>query len=468
MTSFDRTESPALRDADRSGAADAPIATELGQTLKLAVPLALTQLGQIAMMTSDLAMIGRLGAEAVAAAALGQTVAFMSFVFAMGLVSAVAPLTAQAFGADDAERLRRALRVGLWAALFIGLPVTLFQLFGEQILLLLGQSPASAALAGRYLDGMAWSALPGLWVIAIRGFMGSVNRPAPGLWIMLAAIPLNALLAYALIYGAFGLPALDMLGAGLATSFVNWSMLLASVIVARAVKPFAAYRVFAELFRIDWALLRELVVIGMPMSISFMLEYGVFGAAALLMGVIGTAAVTAHQIALNTAAILFMVPFGIGMAATVRVGQSVGGHDGAAARRAGWVAVGLGTAFMAVMTLAVLLARYDVAELFLGAGADTVPATELTAALLVVGATFFVADGIQTVTVGALRGMNDTRVPMLFAALSYWCIGFVTSCVLGFVAGLGAVGVWLGLSVGTAVYAALLIVRFRRLARRIG
>lgn len=467
MTACDRADSSASSARDRAGAVAAPTAAEFSATLKLAVPLALTQLGHIAMMTTDLALIGRLGAEAVAAAALAQTVAFMGFVFGMGLVSAVAPLTAQAFGADDPDRLRRALRVGLWAALFVGTPVTALQLFGEQILLWLGQSAEAAKLAGRYLDGMAWSALPGLWTIAIRGFMGSVNRPAPGLWIMVAAIPANAALAYVLIYGAFGLPRLDLLGAGLATSIVSWGMLAACVVAAQKIKPFAAYRVFAHLFRIDWKLLRELVVIGMPMSISFVLEYGVFGSAALLMGLISTAALTAHQIALNTAAVLFMVPFGIGMAATVRVGQAIGRNDVGSVRRAGFVALALGTVFMTVMTVAVLIVRYEIAGLFLGAGASDASAVDLTAVLLLVGASFFICDGIQTVASGALRGMNDTRVPMLFAALGYWAIGFSASCLLGFVAGLGAVGVWIGLSIGTAIYAALLIVRFALLSKRI-
>ena len=459
MTSLDRAESPVARRARRDSAHHAPVAAEFGETLKLAVPLALTQLGQIAMMTTDLAWIGRLGAEAVAAAALGQTVSFMGFVIGMGLVSAVAPLTAQAFGADNPDRLRRALCVGLWAALFVGIPITLLQLCGETILLWLGQSAPSAKLAGRYLDGMAWAALPGLWTIAIRGFMGSVNRPAPGLWIMIAAIPANAVLAYALIYGAFGLPRLDLLGAGFATSLVSWAMCIASVIVAHRVKPFAAYRVFRDLFRIDWRLMRELAAIGLPMSGSFALEYGVFGSAALLMGLISTAALTAHQIALNAAAVLFMVPFGISMAATVRVGQAVGRDDPASARRAGFVALALGASFMTVMTLIVLIVRYDIAHLFMGAGGAG-EAVELTAMLLLVGATFFIADGIQTVAAGALRGMSDTRVPMLFSAIGYWVIGFSASCLLGFTAGFGAVGVWVGLSVGTAVYAVLLVARF--------
>ncbi len=353
MTSFDRVDGRPAR-ADRDDAPRGLIGTEFAETLKLAIPLALTQLAQIAMMTTDLALIGRLGTDAVAAAALGQTVSFMSFVIGMGLVSAVAPLAAQAFGARDPHRLRRALRVGLWGAFFVGVPIAVFQLFGKKVLLALGQTPASAELASHYLRGMALAVLPGLWAIAIRGFMGSVNRPEPGLWIMLAAIPLNALTAYALIYGAFGLPRLELFGAGLGTAIVNWAMCIASVVAVHAMRPFRKFRVFGHVFRADWVLLRELVTIGAPISIAFALEYGMFGSAALLMGLISPVAVTAHQIALNVAAVLFMVPFGIGMAATVRVGHAIGRGEPSAVRRAGVAALVLGVIFMTVMTAIVL------------------------------------------------------------------------------------------------------------------
>jgi MATE family multidrug resistance protein len=243
-------------------------------------------------------------------------------------------------------------------------------------------------------------------------------------------------------------------------------MCIASMVVVHRMRPFRKFHVFGHIFRADWPLSRELVVIGAPISIAFALEYGLFGAAALLMGLISTTAVTAHQIALNIAAVLFMVPFGIGMAATVRVGHAVGRGEPAAVRRAGIAALVLGVIFMTVMTAIVLLLRDEVAVLFLGDGAAS-EAYTLTAALLLVGATFFVADGIQTVAAGSLRGMSDTRIPMLMSAFGYWAIGFVASCLLGFTAGLGAVGVWIGLSLGTAVYATLLVTRFAVLTRRL-
>jgi multidrug resistance protein, MATE family len=463
MSSLDKIES-ASRASPR---APHRLGHELIETLALAVPMALTQLSQIAMMATDLAFIGRLGNEAVAAAALAGTIYFVSFTIGMGLVSAVAPLAAQAFGARDPRQVRRALRTGLWAALLISLPIMPFSLYGEPILLALGQAPAAARLAQHYLFGLVWGVTPALWFMAIRGFMGAVNRPQPALWITLGAIPANALLVYPLIYGEWGFPRLELFGAGLATTTVNFGTLLASLWFATRRPPFRKYRVLGRIWRIDWRLMRQLVAIGAPISLSFMMEYGMFSSAALLMGLISTTALAAHQVALQVTATLFMVPYGISMAATVRVGHAIGRDDPGAVKRAGLVAILLGIVLVAGFTLAVIAGRFAIARLFFGVAEDASTTVALTANLLLVGATFFIADGIQTIAAGSLRGLNDTRTPLLFAAISYWLIGFTLACLLGFRTELGAIGVWIGLSVGTAIYATLLILRFRLLASRL-
>jgi MATE family multidrug resistance protein len=464
MTSLDKIEQrPIVTTASGN-----PLAIELTETLKLAAPMALTQLGQQAMLTTDLAFIGRLGSEAVAAAALGGTVYFVSFTFGMGVLAAVAPLAAQAFGAGNPHLVRRALRTGLWAALLIALPVTAFLLCGEQILLALGQAPLPAHLAQQYLFGLAWGTAPALCFLAIRGFMSALNRPQPVLWITLAAIPANALLVYLLMYGAFGLPRLGLFGVGLAMALVNGATFLAALWFATHRRPFRKYHVLTHLWRIDWTLMRQLFAIGAPISLAFLLEYGLFAAAALLMGLIGTTALAAHQIALQVTATLFMVPFGIAMAATVRVGHAAGRNDSAAVKRSGFSAMMLGVVLVALLTLVVVLCRFAIARFFLGEAAGRADATvELTATLLLVGATFFVLDGVQSIAAGALRGIKDTRIPLLFAAISYWGIGFTSAYALAFRTPLGAVGVWIGLSCGTTTYAVLLVLRFRRLASRL-
>lgn len=439
---------------------------EFVETLRLAVPMMLTQLGQIAMITSDLVLIGRLGEDSVAAAALAHTVYFVSFTFGLGLMAAVSPLAAQAFGARDVRRIRLSLRVGLWVALLISLPMMASPLYGEHILMALGQAPHSAALAQRYLNGLAWGIAPALGFIALRSMMSAVNRPQAPLWITLAAIPANFALVYCLIHGLFGLPELGLFGAGLATTLVNLGTFVAALAIAAWRKPFADYHPLAHLWRIDWPLMRQLIAIGAPISFSLLLEYGLFSSAALLMGLISTTALAAHQIALQVTAVLFMVPLGIGMAATVRVGHAFGRNEPAGVRRAGLVAAVLGIAFVAGLTVVIILGRYELGRLFFGRSEASAPTVELTATLLLVGATFFIADALQTIMGGALRGINDTRMTLVFAAIGYWCVGFPIAWALAFHAGLGAIGVWTGLSIGSFVYAGLLILRFRMLTRK--
>jgi len=467
MTSLDKMDRIADRNVARGGAHH--LSRELAETVRLAAPMALTQLSQIAMMTTDLAFIGRLGGEAVAAAALAGTVYWVSFTFGMGLMSAVAPLAAQAYGAGQPLMVRRSLRVGLWVALVVALPIMAFSLRGEQILLALGQAPRPADLAQQYLFGLAWGVAPTLWFIAIRGFMGAVNRPEPVLWITLAAIPANALLVYLLIYGEWGLPRLGLFGAGLGTTLVNFSTFFAGLWFATTRRPFAEYRVLKRFWRLDWNLTRQLVAIGAPISFALLLEFGLFSAAALLMGRISTTAIAAHQIALQVVAILFMIPYGIGLAATVRVGHAAGRNDADGVRRAGIVAMLLGMTLGAALTIIAIVTRFAIARFFLGEDESEADATiQLAASLLLIGATFFVTDGLQTIAAGALRGMKDTSVPLLFAAIGYWLIGFSLCCWLGFYTPLGAAGIWIGLSIGTFVYAMLLVFRFLLLARRLG
>ena len=440
---------------------------EIAATAKLALPIALTQLGQVAMMTTDLALIGRLGDGAVAAVALAQLILFSGFVLGMGPMSAVAALASQAFGARRPRMVRRALRVGLWAAVILGIPINVAQLWGEDILLAAGQSPQTAALAARYLMGLTWLLIPGWWFIAIRNFMGAVNRPEPGLWVTLAAIPINGVLAYALIHGAFGLPRLDLLGAGVASTLVNVAMCGAAIWICYARRPFKKYRVLGRFWRPDWRLLRQLFVIGVPISGAMLLEWGLFSSAALLVGWIGTRELAAHQIALQIVSLLFMIPAGISTAATVRVGHAVGRRDGAATRRAGFGALALGAGFIAVATVIIVASRDVIPLAFLGSDAAGRSETaRLVGTLLLIGATFYINDALQGIAAGALRGLNDTAMPLAFAVVSFWLVGFSSAYGLAFHTYLGVFGVWIGFSLSVALFAALLIWRFHLLTAR--
>ncbi|MCA1378657.1 MULTISPECIES: MATE family efflux transporter [unclassified Bradyrhizobium] len=464
---MDKTVS-ASRHGVASRAAPHEFAVEFIEIAKLALPMVLTQLGQVAMMTTDLAFIGRMGVEAVAAAALAGKVYSVSITFGMGLLAASATFAAQAFGANNLTVVRRSLRMGLWMALLLSAPIMAIQLCSEQILLALGQAPDAARLAQQYLVGLAWGVAPVLCFLAIRDFMAAVNRPKPVLWITLGVIPVNALLVCLLMYGEFGLPRLELFGAGLATTLVNSAMFLASLWFATMRSPFRDYHVLAHFWRFDWPLMRQLVTIGTPISMVLLMECGISFAAAVLMGVISTNALAAHQVASQVAAILFMIPFGISMATTVRVAHAVGRHDLPGIKRASLAAMLFGIVIVTILTLAIIGGRFEVAKFFLGVSVDDADATiELSAHLLLVGASLFVTEAIYTIAWGSLRGLKDTRVPLLLAGIAYWLIGFSLSYVLGLKMGLDAVGIWLGLSIGAAVHATLLVMRFQVLANRI-
>ncbi|WP_439366157.1 MATE family efflux transporter [Bradyrhizobium sp. DASA03005] len=449
-------------------AAEHHFAVELGEIAKLALPIVLTNLGQVAMMATDLAFIGRMGAEATAAAALAGRIYWISVTFGMGLIAASASFAAQAFGANNLNLVRRSLRMGLWMGLLLSLPVMAFQLGAEHILLALGQAPDTARLAQQYLSGAAWGAAPVLSFFAIRTFMSAVNRQAPVLWITLAAVPLNALLVYLLMYGNLGLPRLELFGVGLATTVVNLSSFFAGFWFATAARSFRDYHALAQLWRLDWPLMRQLIVIGMPISMAVLLESGISSAAALLMGLISTKALAANQVAFQVSAFVFMISSGIGMAATVRVAHAVGRNDASGVKRTCLTAMLLGIVIVAVLTLAVIAARFEIAELFLGELVNDADATiGLGAHLLLVGASAFISAAVCTIASGSLRGMKDTRVPLLFAGSAYWLISVSLSYLLGFKSGLGATGIGIGLSIGTAAYAALLVLRLLLLARRL-
>ncbi|WP_354130971.1 MULTISPECIES: MATE family efflux transporter [unclassified Bradyrhizobium] len=458
----------ALRHELASPASRHRIALELRETAKLALPIVLTQFGQMAMMTTDLAFIGSLGAEAVAAAALAGRMYLFSFIFGVGLLGAIVPLMAQAFGANDLSLVRRALRMGLWTALMLSVPTMIVALRGEQILLAFGQAPDAARLSQEYLSGLAWGVAPALCFLAIRGFMSAVNRPEPILWITLGAIPVNALLVYLLMYGKLGVPRFELFGAGLATTLANCVTLIAGLWLATMRHPFRNYHVLARLWQFDWQLMRDLILIATPISIASLVGCGVSSAAVLLAGLIGTTVLAAHQIALQVSSMLFMIPFGISMATAVRVGNAVGRHDRPGLKRAGLVGILFGIVVTAALTVPVVAARFEIAKFFLDqSGSDARATIGLAAKLIFVGATLYVSDAVQSIAAGGLAGLKDTRVPLLFAGIAYWLIGFSLSCVLSLMTGLGAIGIWIGLSLGKAVYALLLVLRFRRLANRL-
>ena len=439
------------------------LAGELRALVALAVPIVLVQLAQMAMSFVDVVMVGRLGTESLAAIVLGSTTFFTLALVCVGVVLAVNPMVSQAVGAGDSEGVARATRQGLWLATALGVPFTLALGYAEPFLLWTGQEPGTAALAAGYLGAIRWGFLPNLWFTALRGLCEGVARPRAILAVTLVGVALNAALNYALMFGAWGAPALGVVGTGWSSAGVMWAMAL--LLGAWVFWAMPEVRVFQRLRRPDAGMLRALFALGWPIGVTFGLEAGLFSAATLIVGRFGTEALAAHQVALNAASVTFMVPLGVGMAGGVRVGQAAGRGDAAGVARAGWTAIGVGAAFMVLSALAFWLAPEIVVWLYAGRDPDAGVAS-LAVTLLRAAAVFQLVDGIQSTAAGALRGLKDTRVPMAIAGVSYWGVGLAVGAGLAFGAGWGAVGLWWGLACGLAVAAALLTARFGRLARR--
>jgi len=413
-------------------------------------------------------MIGWLGADALAASVLGVNVMFVLLLFAIGVVAATAPMIAQDLGRrrQAVREPRRTVRQGLWVALAIGLPASLLLWHIAWLLELFGQDPELIAAAEPYVHAAMWGFVPALWFVVLRNFIASLERPRAGMVVMFAGVGFNALADYGLIFGAFGLPALGLQGAGIATALTNlllFASLLGFVLVDR---QFRRFHVLGRLWRPDWTRFREIFRIGLPIGVTLVMEVGLFAAAGFLIGLIGKAELAAHQIALQCASVAFMVPLGLAQAATVRVGLAAGAGDPPGIWRAGITALLMGGVFMIATATVMWTAPEALVGLFIDVGAPAnAPVLRAAVMFLAVAALFQLFDGGQVIGAGALRGLKDTRWPMVFAGLAYWVVGMSLAVGLGFGVGLGALGIWIALAIALAVAAALMIGRFVLLQR---
>ncbi len=454
--------------AGRGTASRAPWWAEARAMLALAWPLVLTNLSQFALTLTDTLFVGRLGTMELAAVTLGANLFFALLAPAFGLALAAAPMLAQTRGrgVGFVRGMRRDLRAAVWACALATLPIWLALWHTEALLLAIGQDPALAALAQDYVRALMWGLPCFLGFVVLRGFLAAEQRPGAALAVSLAGVALNVPLNAWLIHGGFGLPAMGVVGAGLASSLCNLAMLAGLVWLVARDRHLRRFRILGRFWRLDAPRLREVWSIGLPIAGAMWLEIGSFAAAALAMGWLGALPVAAHAIAVQVASATFMVPMGLGQAATARVGLAAGAGDAAAARRAGWVAVAMGIGFMA-LSMAVLVAfAGPIAWAFLDArNPGAAETAALAALLLVIAGVFQLADGVQAVAAGALRGLKDTQVPMLFAGLGYWGLGLPLGVALALPAGLGAPGIWVGLAAGLFLVAGLMIRRWQVLAR---
>ncbi|MET0746495.1 MAG: MATE family efflux transporter [Microvirga sp.] len=436
---------------------------ELLATLALSWPLVLTNLAQHGLMASDVILIGRIGPEALAAAALGTNIYFAFLIFGIGLVGAVSPLIAEELGRrrHSVREVRRTVRQGFWASVTVTVPIWIVLWNGEALLRLMGQDPGLSRDAGAYIRTLQWSVLPFLFYLVLRSFLAALERPGWALVVSLAGIPVNVGAAFVLIFGHFGVPAFGLVGAGYATFASTIFMCLCLVAIISRERRLRRYHLFGRFWRPDWPRFRALWRIGLPIGLTLAFEVTVFNVTALLMGRLGVYELAAHNVTLQIAALCFMVPLGIGQAVTVRVGRAFGAGDPEGVTRAGWIAYALGVGFMALTALMMLVVPGALVGVFLDLNDPrNAPVISLAMTFLVLAAIFQLADGAQAVGAGVLRGLQDTRVPMIIAAVGYWGIGLPLGIALAFGTSLRGIGIWIGLATGLAVVAALMSLRW--------
>jgi multidrug resistance protein, MATE family len=438
---------------------------EIVAMLALSWPIILTNVAQVAMTATDVMMLGWLGPHALAAGALGTNLYYVPMIFGLGLMTATTPMIARELGRSrfSVRDVRRTVRQGLWIAVTIAIPIWIALWNATPILLAMGQDPDLSVEAGTYVRALQWAVLPFYFYIVLRSFMAALERPVWALVVAFLAVGFNALANWALIFGHFGFPAMGIVGSGIATALSSVMMCAGLVAVISLDRRFRRYHLFGRFWRADWPRYRQLMRLGLPIAAILGFEVTIFNAAAFLMGIIGPDSLAAHAIAIQIASVSFMVPLGFGQAATVRVGRAYGAQDSAGIKRAGWVAFTAGTGFMALTALLMILAPLQLINVFIDihnpANAGVVT---LAVSFLALAALFQIFDGAQAVASGMLRGLHDTTIPMIYAAIAYWGIGLPLSVVFAFWLDMKGAGIWMGLLAGLAAASILLVVRWLR------
>lgn len=441
---------------------------EVRATLELAWPLVVAQMAQMALFTTDVVMMGWLGPQFLAAGTLATAFLHPFLLFGVGVLSIVASMVAQARGARQIRSVRRTARQGFWVATAISLVMLPVLWQAEGILLAFGQEPANSRLAAGYIDYAAWVFFPALLFTVLRGLLSAHGTTGVILWITLIGVGANILGNYALMFGNWGFPRLELVGAAISTTVVNSLMFLLTLGYILRHRKYKRYHILLRLWRPDWQRFGDIFRIGAPFGLMLMAETGLFATAAMLMGWLGTDELAAHAIALQCAGIAFMVPLGLSQATTIRVGLAFGQKDRHGIGIAGWLSLMLGTGFMACTCLLFLLLPEFFVRPFLDpALAQNHAPFTLAVAYLGVAALFQLVDGAQVVLGAALRGLNDTTAPMFIAIGGFWLVGFPIAYLCGFVWELGGLGIWYGLASALATVAAILLARFA-LRERLG
>lgn len=445
--------------------ADVPsgLRDEFRATLALAWPLAAANLLQMLVHAIDVIFVARLGDAALAASSLGVAIFGLLLWTGSGLVGAVAPLIAAELGRRKhaVREVRRSVRMALWLGLLISIAFMGICAAGGPIMLATGQPPETAARAAGFLLILMWGMFPMIAAAVLRIFVSALGRPKIATAITFLALGANALGNWTLVFGNLGMPALGFHGSALSSVLTSVLMLLAYVVVIQFDRRLRRYHLFGKWWRPEWTRFFEMLRIGTPISLTILAEAGLFTGAAFLMGRIGETELAGHTIALQVAALAFQIPFGVAQAATIRVGLAYGARNHRGIGHAGAAAMILGIGFMGVTATIMWLFPALVLSIYVDVDAARNAAlVGFAMQFLVVAAAFQLFDGAQAVAAGALRGLQDTRTPMVIAICGYWIAGYGTAIYLGFWTPLQGVGVWIGLAVGLIVVAGLLLWRW--------
>lgn len=443
---------------------------ELVNSALLAWPIALGGLAQMAINTVDVLILGRYSVDALAASAIGLNLMWAFVIFGIGVVVAVSPLVSAERGRrrHSVRDVRRTVRQGMWLAGLLSLPMWLLLWHGAAVLTLMGQDPDLVAAASGFIRIAMWGIMPFLVFIVLRSFVTALERPMTALAVTASAVVFNIVACTLLVFGVGDWSGWGLEGAALANALSNLFLATSMALVIVTDRRMRRFRLFGRWWRADWPRLGQLLSLGIPIGITLALEVTIFNASVFLMGLIGRPSLAAHAVAIQIASLTFQLPLGIAQAATVRVGLAHGRGDKVAVGRAGTAAILLGLAVAAVLSLAMALFNHQLVALFLDPGndADRIAFT-LATQFMVVAALFQLFDATQTIGAGVLRGIQDTRWPMVIAAFGYWVVGFGVAILLAFSWRMQGLGVWIGLAVGLAVVSVLMLLRWS-LRERLG
>ena len=429
--------------------------------LRLGGPLIANNLAVSGMNLADTVMSGRFGARDLAAVAVGASLWFIALLFALGMLMAMSPIAAHSYGAGQNEVVGSRLRQGLWLSLLLAAMIVVVVALSRPFFNWIGIDPDIAPLAADYLHALAWGAPAITAYLALRFTSEGVGWTRPIMYIAMFGLVINVFANYVLMYGKLGFPAMGAVGCGYASAITMWIMCIALFAYMSKVRRYRLFELFSRFEWPSWIGMREIVVLGLPIGLATLAEVAMFNGAGLLVGTMGGIKVASHQIALNVAATMFMIPLAMHSATTIHAGHALGRGDWARGRHIGYIGIWLCGGVMLISAGFMLLFRHTIVGFY----TEDIAVAQLAAALLLFAAIFQVSDGLQVGAAGALRGFKDTRIPGILNVFAYWVVGFPMAWYLGVSRDMGPQGVWIGLIIGLSVCAVFLNLRYWWISR---